>query len=242
MFDAILADARSWKNSVEAIAALIDEGTLHIDENGFKLRAMDPSQIALVDFELPAKAFEKYELEKSVDITIDFSELLKITKRIKTEDKIEFKLDKRLNIILRGASTRKFEISIIESSFSLPKEPNIEFTSEVQLGAGLLKDALKDAELVSNRVVFQVKDDTFIISSEGDTGSVSIEIPREQLLSISSEEETRAMFSLDQLNNLIKAADSDTIVTLKLRTDMPLKLEYALGEGRVLYYLAPRIE
>ena len=50
MFNAIISDTRSWKNSIDAIAALIDEGTLQIDTDGIKLRAMDPSQVALVDF------------------------------------------------------------------------------------------------------------------------------------------------------------------------------------------------
>ena len=59
MFKAVISDTKAWKNSIEAVAALIDEGTLQIDEKGIKLRAMDLSQIALVDLELPASIFEE---------------------------------------------------------------------------------------------------------------------------------------------------------------------------------------
>ena len=241
MFSAVISDTKSWKSSVDAIAALIDEGTLNINENGFKLRAMDPSQIALVDFELPKSAFEKYKLDKEVSIGIDFSELSKITKRCKPEDKIEFSLNSRFTMIFTGETTRRFDISVIESTSSPPKEPNIDFTAEIKMGANILKEALKDAEQVSNHVALIV-DKEFSIAAEGDTGSADIKISSDTILGMDVKEKTRAVFSLDQLNNLLRASDQGSIVQLKLRTDAPLRLEYAIGDGRVIYYLAPRIE
>ncbi len=202
---------------------------------------MDPSQIALVDFELPKSAFEKYKLDKEVSIGIDFSELSKITKRCKPEDKIEFSLNSRFTMIFTGETTRRFDISVIESTSSPPKEPDIDFTAEIKMGANILKEALKDAEQVSNHVALIV-DKEFSIAAEGDTGSADIKISSDTILGMDVKEKTRAVFSLDQLNNLLRASDQGSIVQLKLRTDAPLRLEYAIGDGRVIYYLAPRIE
>ncbi len=241
MFTAIILDTKAWKNSIDAIAALIDEGTLQISKEGLKLRAMDPSQIALVDFELKASAFEKYTVEKPISVGVDFSELLKITKRLRTEDKIELSLDKRLNMIFRGETTRSFSLSIIESTSSPPKEPIVDFTAEVKIGANTLKEALKDAELVSNHVALVIGD-SFGIKADGDTGSVDIKFPEGNILSKDVKKEARSVFALDQLNNLLRASDIQSIIILKMRTDAPVKIEYAIGEGRVLYYLAPRIE
>ena len=241
MFNAIISDTRSWKNSIDAIAALIDEGTLQIDTDGIKLRAMDPSQVALVDFELPAKAFEKYEVDKSISVGIDFTELSKITKRSRIEDKIELSLDTRLKMIFKGETTRDFNISVIESTSNPPKEPNIDFTSEVKVNPNIIKEALKDAELVSNHIAVKI-DSGFSIRADGDTGSVDIKFPKENLLSINSKKESRAVFSLDHLNNILKAAELPSIVTIKLKSDAPIRIEYAIGDGRVIYYLAPRIE
>jgi len=241
MFKAQISDTKAWKSSIDAIAALIDEGTLQIGKNGLKLRAMDPSQIALVDFELPASSFEKYEVEKETDIGIDFSELSKITKRAKAEDRIELTLENRLNMNFIGETKRRFNIGIIESTSQPPKEPSIEFTAEVKIGANVLKEVLKDAELVSNHIAISA-DGGFAIKAEGDTGSVDIDIPNESIMSLDVKEKARAVFSLDQLDSLLKASDQGSIVILKLRSDAPLKLEYAIGEGRVIYYLAPRIE
>ncbi|HEX54638.1 MAG: proliferating cell nuclear antigen (pcna) [Candidatus Altiarchaeales archaeon] len=241
MFDAVISDIRAWKNSIEAIAALIDEGTLQIQKDGLKLRAMDPSQISLVDLKLPSSAFDKYNVEKPIDVGIDFSELSKITKRLKADDKIELSLKDRFIMVFRGETTRKFELSVIESTSTPPKEPTIEFTAEVKIGANILKESLKDAELVSNHVTLVINDG-FSIRSEGDTGSVNVNFNDDSIMGISVKEMARATFSLDQLNNLLRAADPGGIVLIKLRTDAPLMLEYAIGDGRVIYYLAPRIE
>ncbi len=241
MFRAVISDTKAWKNSIDAIAALIDEGTLQIDEKGIKLRAMDPSQIALVDLELPSSSFEEYKVEKPVNIGIDFTELSKITKRSRAEDKIELSLENRLKMVFKGETTRSFSLAIIESTSSPPKEPNIEFTADVKIGANMLKEALKDAELVSNHVVIKLNDG-FGIKADGDAGSVDIKFQEENILGMNVKEEVRAVFALDHLNNLLKASDPQSIILIKMRTDAPLRIEYAIGDGRVIYYLAPRIE
>ncbi len=242
MFEATINDTKSWRNSVEAIAALIDEGTFQIDSSGLKLRAMDPSQIALVDFELPAKAFEKFKCDTPMNIGVDFAELNKITKRSKPEDKIDLSLEEnRLNMVFNGETRRQFTTAIIDSTSNPPKEPKIEFSSEVKIAPAMIKEALKDAELVSNHVTLKA-DKGFNIKSDGDTGSVNIEFPEDKLLSINVKAESRAVFSLEYLNNILKAAEIPSVVNISLKSDAPLKVDYSIGDGRVVYYLAPRIE
>ena len=113
MFQATIVNTKSWKNSIEAIVALIDEGTLQLDESGMKLRAMDPSQIALVDFFLPAESFEKYKVDKPVNIGINFLELSKITKRLKSDDTIELSLESRIKMV--------FEIDFVLNNIMNPR-------------------------------------------------------------------------------------------------------------------------
>jgi proliferating cell nuclear antigen len=241
MFEVTINDTKNWKNGIEAIAALIDEGTFQIDSEGLKLRAMDPSQIALVDFEIPAKAFESFKCDAPTSIGVDFAELSKITKRAKPEDKINISIDTRLKMVFQGETRREFTIGIIESTSNPPKEPKIEFTGEVKITPTILKDALKDAELISNHVALKA-DKTLGIKSDGDTGSVDIEFPEDKLLSIKCDKPSRAVYSLEYLNSILKAAEIPSVVNISLKSDAPLKVEYTIGDGRVIYYLAPRIE
>ncbi|MBU0761412.1 MAG: proliferating cell nuclear antigen (pcna) [Candidatus Altiarchaeota archaeon] len=242
MFEATVNDTKSWKSSIEAIAALIDEGTFQIDGSGMKLRAMDPSQIALVDFHLPSTAFEKFTCQNPISVGVDFSELNKITKRSKPEDKIDFSIDNnRLKMVFRGETRREFTTAIIDSTSNPPREPKIEFTSEIKISPNIIKEALKDAELISNHVALKAEE-SLSVKSDGDTGSVEIDFPKDKLLSVKVDSPSRAVFSLEYLNNIIKAAEIPSVVSLYLRTDAPLKVEYSIGEGRVVYFLAPRIE
>ncbi|MBD3388617.1 MAG: proliferating cell nuclear antigen (pcna) [Candidatus Altiarchaeales archaeon] len=242
LFEAVINDTKSWRNSIEAIAALIDEGTFQVDSSGIKLRAMDPSQIALVDFEIPSKAFEKFKCENPISLGVDFSELSKITKRSKPEDKIELKLaENRLKMVFKGETRRQFTTAIIDSTGNPPKEPKIEFTADVKIAPNMIKDALKDAELISNHVALKLEKG-FNIKSDGDTGSADIEFPEDKLLSISVKSPARSVYSLDYLNNILKSAEIPSVVMISLKTDAPLKVEYSIGDGRVIYYLAPRIE
>ena len=50
MFELSLDSAKTFKDCIDAIATLIDEGHFEIGADGMKLRAMDPSQVAMVDF------------------------------------------------------------------------------------------------------------------------------------------------------------------------------------------------
>ncbi|MFH1054541.1 MAG: proliferating cell nuclear antigen (pcna) [Candidatus Altiarchaeota archaeon] len=241
MFEATINDTKSWRNSIDAIAALIDEGTFQIDSSGLKLRAMDPSQIALVDFELPAKAFERFHCDKPLTLGVDFGELSKITRRSRPEDKIDLSVDTRLKMVFRGETRREFTISIIESNATPPKEPKIDFTSEVKITPNMIKEALKDAELISNHVAIKLEK-VLSIKSDGDTGSADIEFPEDKLLSINVKSPSKSVFSLEYLNNILKAAEIPSVVCISLKTDAPLRVEYSIGDGRVVYYLAPRIE
>jgi proliferating cell nuclear antigen len=44
------------------------------------------------------------------------------------------------------------------------------------------------------------------------------------------------------MEDMIKAAKSETEITLYLENDRPLKMEYAVAGAEAKYYLAPRIE
>ena len=60
MFKLKVADAKLLKDMATAISILIDEATFKIDPENLKLRAMDPSRVAMVDFEWPKTVFEEY--------------------------------------------------------------------------------------------------------------------------------------------------------------------------------------
>ena len=61
MFKLKVSDAKLLRDMATAISILVDEATFKIEPDGLKLRAMDPSRVAMIDFEWPKTIFEEYE-------------------------------------------------------------------------------------------------------------------------------------------------------------------------------------
>ncbi|MCW3131709.1 MAG: DNA polymerase sliding clamp [Candidatus Methanospirare jalkutatii] len=53
-------DASLLRECVEAVLAVVDEARLKIGEEAWKVRAVDPANVALVDLELSREAFDEY--------------------------------------------------------------------------------------------------------------------------------------------------------------------------------------
>ena len=89
MFKAVVQDAKIWKNLLTAISTLIEEADFNTTENGLKLRSMDPSHVAMVDFEWSKEAFEEYVCDKSTNIRVNITTMLKLLRRSKSEESLE---------------------------------------------------------------------------------------------------------------------------------------------------------
>lgn len=247
MFELKVENARMFKECIDALVTLIDEGEFDILKDGIKLRAMDPSQIAMVDFVMPKSAFAKYDVPSDTKIGLNLDDLSKITSRVRPGESLTLKLDKtgsRLELIFKGKSTRRFNLPLLDISSQAPKEPNIDFDAKIRMNGSTLKEGLKDASLVSSHVILKTNSAGFDISAKGDKGEVLIESKKDEdsVVEHTVNKESRAMFPLEYLNDLLKATESGAIVTFDLKTDAPLKLQYPIGEATVTYYLAPRIE
>ena len=242
MFKLTISDTNAWKRSVDAIAALIDEGTFEFDEKGMVLKAMDPSQIAMVDFEMPKSAFKEYSSGEKQNIGIDFSELSRVMRRAKTEDTIKLELKgNKLDVNFEGKTSRKFVLPLIDAT-AHPNKPKIEFDTEIKISANDLKEVLADVELVSNYVIIDAAAKELMIMSESESGRAEIKFPQKALMELKVKTPARAMFPLEYLKNMIRNTDVTTVVSLNLKKDAPLMMEYAIGDGKIAYFLAPRIE
>ncbi len=242
MLKLTISDASSWKRSIDAIAALIDEGTFEFSDSSMVLKAMDPSQIAMVDFEMPKKAFKAYEVKEKQSIGIDFSELSRVMRRAHPEDIIHMELKgNKLEIAYEGKAKRKFILPVIDAT-AHPNKPKIEFDVNLKMPANEVKEVLTDAELVSNYVVFEADAKGLKISSESESGKAEIEMPKDSLLELKAKQSARAMFPLEYLKNMTRNTDASTVISLRLKKDNPLEMEYPIGDSKITYFLAPRIE
>jgi proliferating cell nuclear antigen len=244
-----MTDAKLWKSLISAISALIDEAGFNIDPSGIKLRAMDPSHIAMIDFEWPKNVFEEFVCDQPINLCINVNEMLRLLRRIKSDESLHITLDEklaRLTITLIGSYTRTFSIPTLDTVDDAVPTPKLSLKAKIRITTNTLKDAMDDASTVSDHIKLIMTNEKFVMNAQGNVGNVLIEIPKESevILDMEAEEESTAMFSLNYLSEMIKAASAlSEIAIVEFSTDMPIKLNFELPQGgKLQYYLAPRIE
>lgn len=239
MFEVSVEDAKFWKNCVDAIVNLIDEGVLEVKADGISLRAMDPSQIAMVSFFVPKKSFVEYNVEGSERLGLNFDNLAKFLARAREKEKLRMVLEEnRLGMEFSGEGRRSFKVPLLDLSAGPQKEPKIEYDATVKVNAGQLKEILRDATLVSSHVVLEATEAGFFVDAKGDSADLNEKATAE----VSLKKPARATFPLQFLDDIAKACPNDAGITLNLKTNAPIKIEYAIGDASLTYYLAPRIE
>ncbi|MCS7131651.1 MAG: proliferating cell nuclear antigen (pcna) [Hadesarchaea archaeon] len=244
-----MADSKVWKTCISAISSLIDEAAFKLTSAGIKMKAMDPSHVALVDFELPASAFVEYNVQKPVVLGVDLTEMNKIMARAKAEDEFVLEFDEeknRLTLTFKGASTRRFSMPLIDIDESELPEPKLQFTATVDVMAGVIQDGLRDAEIVGDNVKFELSEEGLSMYTESDKGATELKLHKGDpaLLKLDVKQTARAMFNIKYLTDMTKAASSTDVMTINLGSNLPIQLDFPIadGKGKLRFLLAPRIE
>jgi len=234
---------------ITAISTLVDEATFNIAPEGIKLRAMDPSRVAMIDFEWSKTVFDEYACDLPAKMCINVGEMLKLLRRASKDESVELALDEktnRLNIGIKGKYERIFNMPTLEATEEEVPTPKINFNVRTKITTDGLHQAIEDVQLVSDHVKFEVDNEKLTMRAAGDLMGATIELKKgsDALLELEVKEPSKATFSLSYLSEIIKtAAASSEIATLEFSTDMPIRIDFQQPkEGKLTFYLAPRIE
>lgn len=242
----VVQEAPSLKAAIESIASLVEEGVFEVKKDGLHLRAMDPSQISMVSFTMPKSAFLEYNVDEERKLGIDIAQLSNVLSRGKRGEKAELSIEEGRLVIKFYTEKRKrtFKVPLLEIGEGLSREPKIEYSNHVKINAEALRDALKDAKLVSSHVKFLLETNAFVVDVKGESGDAKSEFEKgtAELVDLKVQGDAKATFPLQYLEDIVKAASSGSPITINLETDRPLKIEYEIEGAHVIYFLAPRIE
>ena len=249
MFNLKVADAKLLRDMITSISILVDEATFKLDPEGLKLRAMDPSRVAMIDFEWPKTIFEEYQCTEPTKMCINISELLKLLKRAGKDEVVELSLDQktgRLQVKIAGKYSRNFTMPTLEASEEEVPTPKITFNVKAKATTQGLSQAIEDAQLVSDHVRIEADADKLVFNAAGDLMGATITLQKgsSTILDLEAKEPSKATFSLSYLSEIIKAAAATSeIATLEFSADMPIRLDFQqTKEGKLTFFLAPRIE
>ncbi|MCD6403062.1 MAG: proliferating cell nuclear antigen (pcna) [Candidatus Aenigmarchaeota archaeon] len=246
-FKAVISDVSFFKDSVVTIGELIDEGIFKATKEGFGLIAADRAMVSVVDFKMLPLAFDEYSVESDVKIPLNLSNLISILKRATTRDKIILELkENKLNVTFKNSSTRKFVLPLLDiSEEEIPPIDQLEFKAKASVKSSVLKDGIKDAEVIADSVVFETDGNVFKLIAQGDISSAELVLEKgnDALLELEAPEHVRARYPIDYLKKMVKAYKVSEVVTLRWSTDYPMKLEFkVLDKAYLNFVLAPRVE
>ena len=246
-FEVVFDGAKEFADIIATASNLIDEAAFKFTEEGISMRAMDPSRVVLIDLNLPQSIFSKYEVEEEETIGVNMDQFKKVLKRGKAKDTLILRKgeDNFLEVTFEGTARRTFRLPLIDVEELELELPELPFTAKVVVLGEVLKEAVKDASLVSDAIKFIATENEFVMKAEGETNEVEIRLTLEDegLLDLEVKEETKSAYGISYLSDMIKGIGKADEVILNFGNEMPLQMEYPIrDEGRLVFLLAPRVE
>jgi len=245
-FKAVLSDTELLRNSIPAIAEIIDEGVFKVDKNGISMLAPDRTMVSVTDLRLLAPAFDEFSVEKEESIGLNLSHFAEVLKRVGGGDRLTLETGKgnMLRITAKGASTRTFEIPLIEVTTEKPPIDQLAFEGSVSLNSELFDAGVSDAEVIGDSVILEAGPEGFSMRAKGDVRSANLELNRNDkgLLSLETKGKIKAQYPLEYLKKMMKAGRVAKHLTVEFSSDYPLRLTFkAIDKMSLSFILAPRV-
>jgi proliferating cell nuclear antigen len=242
MFKAVI-NAETLRDALESVSSLVDEVKISISDHGLELKAVDPANVAMVSLSIKDTAFEYFKADVC-EIGIDLVRLSDVLSMADKGENVQLELDEESHKLKIGVGSLSYTLSLIDPT-AIRKEPHIpavDLPTSVTLAGSALRRAIKAAEKVSDHVILGVDDTVFFMEANGDIDLLKLKIPATELLAMRPGE-SRSLFSLDYLVDMVKSAGKATEVTLEMGLDYPMRMMFQTSKDvSVVYLVAPRIE
>ena len=245
-FKATLSDVDMLRNSIPAIAEIIDEAVLKVDKNGISMLAPDRTMVSVTDMKLLPTAFDEFSSDKEENIGVNLSHFESIIKRIGSGEKLTLESGKgnTLKIVAKGSGTRTFEIPMIEVTTEKPHIDQLAFDGSISINSELLEEGVADAEVIGDSVILEASAEGFVIRAKGDVRSANLELKKDDkgLLKLETKKALKAQYPLEYLKKMVKAGKIAKNVTLEFSNDYPLRMTFkSIDKMSLSFILAPRV-
>ena len=235
-----LESPKLFADIVTIISELVTEVRLKITKEGLSVTAIDPANVAMIYFKLPAELFSQFEVEKDETIGINLESLRAVLRRCQLGSSLTMQVvDNALHLGLHDRIKRKFTLALIDIEGEDKTMPTWEFKSVIRMDAEALVDVIEDCSIVSDACTFRAEPTKFIVEASG-LNSVKAEFSSEDI-EIHSDTST-ARFSLEYLKKFAKGAKISSNASINFSDNHPMRLDFLTGNVVLSFVLAPRIE
>ncbi|MFH1711392.1 MAG: proliferating cell nuclear antigen (pcna) [Nanoarchaeota archaeon] len=234
-----LENPKILSDIISVISELVSEVKLKVDMNGMSIIAIDPANVALVSFKLPASSFSALETTSEI-LGISLDSLKNVLRRCSSGSSLVMKTeDNTLNIEIHDKITRKFTLALIEIESEDKQVPTLDFTSKVEMSSSDFLSSVEDCMIVADACTFAVKEGKFIVEAKG-LNSAKNEFSGDEVKIEGGDSKSR--YSLEYLQKFTKGTRVSDKVKINFSDDYPLKIEFRTDLAELVFVLAPRVE
>lgn len=256
MFEARLVQGSMLKKVLEAVKDLLNEAIFDCSSTGIALQAMDSSHVSLVSLNMRSDGFETYRCDRNLSMGMNLATMSKILKCAGNDDVITMKASDNADSVTfmfesqNNEKVSDYEMKLLDIDAEQLGIPDTEYSCVVKLPSGEFQRICRDLSQFGDSVVICCTKEGVKFSTSGDTGSGNIKLAQnsssdkeEEAVIIEMNQAVSLTFALRYLNYFAKATPLSPQVTLSMSQDVPLVVEYKIGDiGFLKYYLAPKIE
>lgn len=234
-----LENPKILSDVVGIISDLVSEVKIKVDMAGMSIVAIDPANVALISFKLPASSFSAIEAT-SETLGVSLDSLKNVLRRASIGSSLVMRSeDNMLKIEIHDKITRSFSLALIEIEAEDKQVPVLEFASKIEMNSIDFSEAVEDCSIVADSCSFISKEGKFIIEAKG-LNSAKNEFSGDEVKIEGSNGKSR--YSLDYLQKFTKGAKLSDKVKINFSDDYPLKLEFRTSAIELVFVLAPRVE
>ncbi|MFH1500520.1 MAG: proliferating cell nuclear antigen (pcna) [archaeon] len=224
---------------ISIISELVTEVRIKVNRAGLSIIAIDPANVALVSFKLPAAFFSQLEAEEEV-LGVSLESLRSVLKRCYADSTLVLKReDNTLQVEIHDKIKRVFSLALIEIESEEKTEPSLEFTSKIEMASLDFLEAIEDCSVVADSCSFSVNNEKFTMEGRG-LNSAKSEFSSDEV-KITGDNAT-SKYSLEYLQKFVKACKIMDRVYVNFSDDYPLRLEFKRENLELTFVLAPRVE
>lgn len=235
-----LENPKIFTDIVSIISDLVTEVKIKITKEGMSLTAIDPANVAMIYFRMPADLFSTFTLEKDEILGVNLENLKAVLRRCKLGSALQMeKTDNMLKIQIQDRIKRDFMLALLDIDVEEKEMPKWEFKSVIKMDSEAFTEVIEDGLVVSDACTFFAEPTKFIIEAHG-LNSARAEFSSEEIEIYS--DISKARFSLEYLNKFIKGSKISSRVTISFSDNHPMRIDFPTGNVMLSFVLAPRIE
>lgn len=235
-----LGNPKILADIVSIISDLVTEIKIKVTKDGLSATAIDPANVAMAYFKIPADLFSEFNIEHEHILGINLENLKAVLRRCKPGAALTLdREDNTLKLSIADRVKRDFTLALLDVGGEDKEMPVWEFASVIKLSSDSLAEVIEDCSVVSDACTMIAEPNKFIVEARG-LNSARAEVGSDEIEIHSAN--SRARFSLDYLSKFIKGAKISDRVTINFSQNHPMRMDFSTGNVLLSFVLAPRIE